>query len=363
MQSGMSSSTAQIGNTLRNQADHSPSQPKAAKPSGRFRNQAIALTFLVLFALLVASCASEAPEPTPSPTIEARDPTATQTVASTPTLTPTQGPPTPTPTPELGIGSTRISEADQMVQVYVPAGEFTMGADDSEAKRSLAGGVAYPENPVHTVYLDAYWIDKYEVSNAQFAECVNAGVCIRPFVPYIQNVPDYYYDPTYANYPVVWISWATARTYCDWVGRRLPTEAEWEKAARGTDARLYPWGNDPITGDRVNFCDRNCPRPHAVWNIDDGYAQTAPVDAFPAGASPYGALNMSGNVWEWNSTLISFYPYDANDGREDPDAAGNRVWRGGPWSNGGWWMRSSIRYHSVPHYVNDFLGFRCASSE
>jgi len=250
-----------------------------------------------------------------------------------------------------------------MEQVYVPAGEFIMGSDDKEAKRTIEGGRAYPEIPVNIVYLDGYWIDKYEVTNRQYALCVDAGVCEPPFATYSFTRPTYYGDPEYDNYPVIWVDWFRARTYCEWAGRRLPTEAEWEKAARGTDGRKYPWGNDPLTGERANFCDIDCPRTFANPIFDDGFPETAPVGSFPAGASPYGAMDMSGNVWEWTASLIRDYPYDATDGREDMESGGERVWRGGPWSNGVWWMRSAVRYRSVPTYMHYSLGFRCASSE
>jgi len=262
---------------------------------------------------------------------------------------------------EPTLGSTRVSEVDQMVQVYVPSGEFIMGSDDPEAKISIEGGRAYPEIPVNTVYLDGYWIDKYEVSNGQYALCVDAGVCRPSYLSSSETRPYYYGDPKYANYPVIWVNWYMARAYCEWAGRRLPTEAEWEKAARGPDAREYPWGDEPLSGERANFCDINCPRTIANPNFNDGYSDTSPVGNYPTGASPYGVMDMSGNVWEWTGTLIMPYPYDSNDGRENLEVNGERVWRGGPWSNGFWWMRSSVRYRSIPSYWQVNLGFRCAS--
>ncbi|MFH1634619.1 MAG: formylglycine-generating enzyme family protein [Chloroflexota bacterium] len=250
-----------------------------------------------------------------------------------------------------------------MVQIYIPAGEFNMGSTDIEAKIVIENGRAYPEIPVNTVYLDEYWIDKYEVTTGQYALCVDTGVCQPPFTFGSSTRAEYYGTPEYSNYPVIWVKWAMAGTYCEWAGRRLLTEAEWEKAARGTDGRKYPWGNETYSGERANLCDVDCPRSWANPIYDDGYPDTAPVGSYPAGASPYGVMDMSGNVWEWTGTLIQPYPYDPTDGREDPDASGERSWRGGAWNDGYWWMRSSVRYRSVPNYWYFNLGFRCASSE
>jgi serine/threonine-protein kinase len=285
----------------------------------------------------------------------------------TDTAIPPTDTPAPTATPALGKGSTRTSDIDGEVQVYVPAGDFLMGAahSDTDAQQTSVGnGRAYEEIPQFTYHLDNYWIDKFETTNGQYEKCVAAGKCTPPYTDsvFFTVIQKYYGNPDYDNYPVVWVTWFQAREYCAWAGRRLPTEAEWEKASRGTDGAMYPWGNDPISGDKANFCDKNCTRNIANPNFDDGYAETAPVGSYPAGASPYGAMDMSGNVWEWTSTLIRPYPYDANDGREDLNAPGERVWRGGPWSNGIWWMRSSVRYRSVNFYKWGVLGFRCAAT-
>jgi eukaryotic-like serine/threonine-protein kinase len=301
---------------------------------------------------------------TPAPTV-ANSPTPANTATTAPPTQTAEIEETaePEPTLQLGIGSTRISDIDGMEQVYVPAGEFLMGSVDPEAKTTEEGGRAYPEVPQHTVYLDGYWIDKYEVTNAQYALCVEAGACEPPFVSSNYTYSKYYGNPEFDNYPVVWVSWYQAREYCEWAGRRLPTEAEWEKAARGTGGQKYPWGEEPVDGTRANFCDTNCTRTHAYHAENDGYPDTAPVGSYPAGASPYGAMDMAGNVWTWTSTLIYPYPYDPDDGREDPESTWERVWRGGPWSNGIWWMRASVRYRSVSEYKWYNLGIRCAASE
>ncbi len=281
-------------------------------------------------------------------------PTIPPSATAVPTEVETEGP---------KLGTTRISDVDQMEQVYVPSGEFIMGAEDFYARRTTEGGRAYPELPVNTLFLEAYWIDKYEVTNSQYGLCLKAGACPEVHLSSSETRSDYFGNPEFSNYPVIWVTWHMARAYCEWAGRRLPTEAEWEKAARGTDGRMYPWGNEPLSGEKANFCDINCPRTIANPNYDDGYADTSPVGSYSDGASPFGAMDMAGNVWEWTSTLIQPYPYNADDGREDQEVWGERVWRGGPWSNGTWWMRSSLRYRSSPDYWGVNLGFRCASSE
>lgn len=340
----------------------------------------------VLFGVILSACNPQKMEPTlinepsktPFPTAT-HPPLPTNTPEATASFTPKPTDiskptdtillPSATAVPTLvepeppTIGSIRISEIDQMEQVYVPSGEFIMGSSDIEAKITIEGGRAYPEIPVNTVYLDGYWIDQYEVSNRQYALCVDAGVCQPPYLSSSETRTKYFGNSEYSNYPVIWVTWYMARAYCEWGGRRLPTEAEWEKAARGTDGRKYPWGDDPVSGERANFCDVNCTRTIANPLYDDGYSDTSPIGNYPAGTSPYGAMDMSGNVWEWTSTLIQPYPYDATDGREDPEVYGERTWRGGPWSNGYWWMRSSVRYRSIPSYWYVNLGFRCASSE
>lgn len=258
-------------------------------------------------------------------------------------------------------GTIRVSEKDQMELVYIDAGEFLMGSADLDAQVSLDNGVAYPEVPLHSVYLDAYWIDRTEVTNSQYALCVADGACEPPRLNTDYLGVDYYPDPAFADYPVIYVSWYMAQDYCQWAGRRLPSEAEWEKAARGTDARRYPWGNSPISSELANFCNEGCPKDHANPNYSDGFPLTAPAGSFPAGASPYGVLDMAGNVWEWTSSQPRPYPYDAEDGREDEGGL-QYIWRGGPWSNGTWWLRSSLRYRSVPYYWYNNLGFRCAVS-
>lgn len=326
-------------------------------------------TILLLSFIMSACSPGEVPgvnQPLSTPSTEAIEifePTST----NTPIPTITQVPPTATieptsiPTEEVDPNF-RTNEKDLSEQIFIPAGEFLMGTNDIDAQHFLDNGVAYPEVPEHTVYLDGYWIDKYEVTNSRYALCVEDGGCTPPWVNFSNTREEYYGNPEFDNYPVIMVDWWQASAFCEWAGGRLPTEAEWEKAARGTDGRKYPWGNDPITEDKANFCDKNCTRGHANPGFDDGYADTAPVGSYPTGASPYGVMDMAGNVWEWTSSVPLLYPYDPTDGREDPDGY-YHIWRGGPWSNGTWWIRATLRYKSVPKYWYENLGFRCTASE
>ncbi len=340
------------------------------------RRQYKIIALAVLVALAITACS-----PTSSDVVEAlpelqeSDPTpiseAIVTIQPTENIAPTLE--AKLATSEEKSDAISISEKDAMQQIYIPAGEFIMGSEDEDAKKTKEGGVAWPEIPEHEVYLDGYWIDKYEISNSQYKLCVDEGICVPPFYPVTFMGIEYYANPDYSNYPVTYVDWYLARDYCEWAGRRLPTEAEWEKAARGVGGEKYTWGNEPISNERANFCDGNCPKSHADINFDDGYAEPAPVGSYPAGASPYGIMDMAGNVWEWTSTIPQPYPYDLLDGREEPDLregedvefgdGPKRGWRGGTWANGTWWLRVSVRYGSVPGYWHNSLGFRCAASE
>lgn len=275
--------------------------------------------------------------------------------------------PTAPPRP-LDAGATQTRAEDGAVMVYVPAGEFLMGSTDAEINALLTQcshckrEYFVDELPQHTVYLDAFWIDRTEVTNAQYRKCVEAGTCRAP------TACDWG-DPTYgdaskADHPVVCVSWDDARTYCEWAGARLPTEAEWEKAARGSDGRLYPWGNT-FDGSALNFCDRNC---EFVWkdtNAEDGYARTAPVGSYPSGASPYGALDMAGNVWEWVNDWYdeNYYSRSPDRNPTGPDSGENRALHGGSWGDYWYHARAAHRHgHGVdPTFRSSYVGFRCGA--
>ena len=230
----------------------------------------------------------------------------------------------------LALAADATVAKDDVEMIAVPAGEFLMGSNDPDADEN--------ERPASKVFVGAFSIDKFEVTSARYLRCIEAGSCTR-------LVTQRYDDTTEANLPATIVSWQQAMTYCRWVGKRLPTEAEWEKAARGTDGRRYPWGNS-FEPERANV----------------GYtAGTTAVGSFPKGASPYGVMDMAGNVWEWTSSLYKPYPYDPSDGREDPNARGSRVERGGSWYHPPWQARTSRRTAAGHIYrrAND-LGFRCA---
>jgi formylglycine-generating enzyme required for sulfatase activity len=247
--------------------------------------------------------------------------------------------------PTLKVFATQVSPKDGMVQVYVPAGEFLMGSDKTKDSQAI-----YNELPQHTVYLNAFWIDQTEVTNAQYARCVAGGQCTPPHGTSSYTRSSYYGNSQYANYPVIEVDWNQARAYCTWAGRGLPSEAEWEKAARGTDGRIYPWGNAAPDQSKLNY--------------NDIIGDTTAVGSYPSGASPYGALDMAGNVWEWVIDWYSDSYYQQSPARNPtgPDSATSRVLRGGSWGFIILDVRSAHRIWGSPDRRNPNVGFRCAAS-
>ena len=239
--------------------------------------------------------------------------------------------------------------------VYIPAGEFQMGCDPAHN-----GGYSCSscELPLHTVYLDAFYIDRYEVTHDQYRECVEAGACRQPVNNYFYVLRDH------GDHPVNAISQYQAAAYCRWRGERLPTEAEWEKAARGTDGRLFPWGNE-FDPSRMNLCDRYCPQEWADADTNDGWIATAPVDDYPSGVSPYGVYNMSGNVWEWTADWYEegYYAHSPTENPTGPDHGAELVARGGGFftSPGGSAATSRTHdYWTSPPRHKFTVGVRCA---
>jgi formylglycine-generating enzyme required for sulfatase activity len=260
----------------------------------------------------------------------------------------------PTPAgPAAGgeAGEGWIRPADGMEMVYVPAGRFEMGSDDPYYNN---------ERPPHPVELAGFWMDRTEVTNTQYQKCVAAGVCQAPAQSGSNSRETYFEDPAFEAYPVIYVSWYRAVAYCQWAGARLPTEEEWEYAARGPENRRYPWGNAPDTT-RLNCCDANCPLDHADPGSDDGYADTAPVGSYPDGASWCGVEDLVGNVWEWVWDWYGFYPSEENPAWLAPDMT-DRVLRGGGWDTSADHARCTFRNWLNPARSHDSVGFRCVVS-
>lgn len=250
-----------------------------------------------------------------------------------------------------GNAEERLAQALDSNMVHVPVGQFAMGSDQGDVD----------ERPQRVVYLDGFEIDKCEVTNVQysrFLEAVGREGPRRWPGRYVHlsfhHPPDWLgsrYPPGEAMYPATGVRWEEAAQYCAWVGERLPTEAEWEKAARGTDGRSYPWGAlwDPS---RAN-------------SVDQGLRYTRPVGSYTSGASPYGALDMAGNVWEWVWDLYDrrYYGYAPDRNPMGPaSGTGERILRGGAWDSSPDQARTS--YRNATHFFgpNFRVGFRCARS-
>ena len=241
-----------------------------------------------------------------------------------------------------------LAYEDDTPMVLIPAGEFQMGDAFSE------GGT--DERPIHTVYVDAFYIDTYEVTNAQYRRFVQAtghrapegfgyvnGEWLSGFKPWLDE------SLNGDDQPVVCVSWADAKAYCEWAGKRLPTEAEWEKAARGgLVGKKFPWGDEDPDDTQCNFVDRNA---------DDG---TSPVGSFTPNG--HGLHDMAGNVWEWCSDWYDpgYYSESPKENPTGPSSGSSRVLRGGSWNLNSYYMRVSFRFPGVPKYSNNFVGFRCA---
>jgi formylglycine-generating enzyme required for sulfatase activity len=313
--------------------------------------------FCILMILLTA-CGTGTPVPPSQPTttvIRTSAPTNSPTPLPSPTVEPTASPTlAPTETPV----SLRFSPTDGMPQVFIPAGTFRMGGLDVRASEN--------EKPAHDVTLDAFWMDQLEVTNGMFALCVAAGACEPPHLLKSQRRLDYYNNPEFKDYPVVYVTWGQATAYCTWAGRRLPTEAEWERAARGDDFRTFPWGEAKPDATIANF----------NFMVGD----TTRVGTYAAGASPYGVLDMAGNVAEWVNDFFVIGSYQTAETLNPHGPAESytyqRVVRGGSLGDAEINIRVSKRSSVAgPNPTNILdpagligaysprIGFRCVESE
>ena len=295
-------------------------------------------------------------------TTSAPSSTVTRMATPVPKPTATQLPPSPSVEPSIQptLPLTITNSTDGAVMVLVPAGPFAMGRDamtlqkewekcpkecGAEANLDRAG-------PARVVTLEAFYIDRYEVTNAQYRKCVEATGCSLP------GAPKDLLEPAKERHPVTGVSWDQARVYCKWRSDRLPTEAEWEKAARGTDNRLYPWG-DSVDGRRGTFCDSTCAYAHADKNYNDGVEGIAPVGSYPDGVSPYGVYDMGGNVFEWVED--GYQPYPGYLGPEwEVQKTPLKVMRGGCWFSCAYQMVVSLRLGLKPSEQGNATGIRCA---
>jgi len=324
------------------------------------------LIFVVVLVMIFMPNGPFSPLPTPTATATATVPptntpeptkTLTPTLTATPTatLTPTIPPPSPTPTLEEGEPSptprptlaAEISDPKGAEMVLVDEGVFIMGNDSGGGDKS----------PAHIASLSNFYIDKFEVTNQNYQACVEDLGCELP-----KNTI-YYVLPSYGNHPAVYVTWEMADAYCEWRDARLPSEAEWEKAARGTNSSVYPWGI-LFKRSAANYCDTGCEYSYADSSWSDGYARTAPVGTYEDGISPYGAYDMAGNVAEWVADWYAadYYKNSIRVDPQGPESGLYRVLRGGSWFNKSTDLKVFMRNHLRPNVGYNYTGFRCALS-
>jgi formylglycine-generating enzyme required for sulfatase activity len=323
----------------------------------------------LFFLLLLSACGARPALPastsnetsTPLSATPSLEPSAKTSINILPTRnsspSPTEQPPAATTATETAF-TVRISASDGMPQVYIPAGTFFMGGFDVRA--------APDEFPNRQVTLDSYWMDQLEVTNAMYQLCVSAGGCTLPQKFESQRRREYYNNPEFKDYPVVYVTWGQAKAYCEWAGRRLPSEAEWERAARGNDMRTFPWGEDKPDYRFANF----------NFIVRD----TTRVGTYPLGASPFGIFDMAGNVAEWTNDFYNprYYAIGELTNPLGPLTSTNylRVVRGGSLGDAEVNIRVSKRSSvqgpiltappGSPEALGVFsprIGFRCAQDE
>jgi formylglycine-generating enzyme required for sulfatase activity/predicted Ser/Thr protein kinase len=371
--------------------------PSQVRLFGRIGAAVVALVLLVTLVTTLGSKLWEAATVKPSamstktpllqPTItlyaaaDAATRTPTQYPTEPPTETPSLSPsPPPTSEPTRSAGDPWLRPKDDMVMIYVPGGTFQMGSDDdgvdyalqlcSEHRDNCERSWFEDEQPVHGVTLDAFWIDKYEVTNVQYAVFLNEqGNQTEGGATWLdlddedclieEDGEQFQPRSGYADYPVIEVSWYGAAAYCEWSGARLPTEVEWEYAGRGPEGYVFPWGNT-FDDTRLNFCDRNCPYAWEATEYDDKYEHVAPVASFPDGTSWCDALDMAGNVWEWVADWYGNYSSGAQTNPTGPETGDLRVLRGGSWYSDMSYARGAGRFGDSPDESYNRYGFRCA---
>ena len=237
------------------------------------------------------------------------------------------------------INSTKVSKIDGVTMLFVPAGKFLMGSLDAVGESN--------EHPQHEVTLKSFWIDQTEISNSMYKKCVNEGFCTEPFDDY------YFSNASFDSSPVTSINWNQAKTYCEWAGRNLPTEAQWEKAARGVDGQTYPWGEEIPNSIFANFGDKGSDDNTGV------IGSQSPVYSFPKGLSPYGVYNMAGNAAEWVADWYGDYQDNSQNDPIGPELGEYRVVRGGSTINNANYIRSAFRNKAKQTTQNSTIGFRC----
>lgn len=289
------------------------------------------LMFLFISFLMLAGCDSTARTP--------QELTQPSMISPTASLMPSE------------IETTVVDQGSEMV--FIPQGEFQMGCDPEHN-----GGFSCPpdELPLHTVFLADYYIDRHEVTNAKYEECVKDGKCEAPKKVGSESQTSYYDNPAFADYPVIYVTWSDADAYCKYVGKRLPSEAEWEKAVRGTSIKTYPWGDSKPTCTLAN-----------VFNTASGSTcsgDTQVVGSYPDGKSQFGVMDMAGNVFEWVNDWYSdsYYKNASSNNPTGPTEGTYRVLRGGGWSSNGVFLRTASRSYDPDFNNSKDTGFRCASS-
>jgi formylglycine-generating enzyme required for sulfatase activity len=301
------------------------------------RSWAVRLSLAVLsLAIVMVGCAPEAPPDTPVPTATRIPATAAatsgQTTSGQATAVPTQAGPTPTPLPTSTprpAATPTSAPSNKPNTVYITGGTFTLGSDAGNED----------ETPQQEMVINSYNMDLYPVTNAQYKEFVDAIGHVAP-----RHWKEGAIPAGLTDHPVVWVTWADAEAFCTWAGKRLPTEFEWEKAARGEDGRAYPWGN---TFDVANCNTR-----------ESNLKTTSPVGSYPGGASPYGLLDMAGNVWQWTADWYQGYRgtlYELTRYGQQ-----FKVLRGGSWYDGQDLVRTTTRKSFDPGQGFSTIGFRCA---